>query len=283
MTLPAPIWLFLMLLLEKKSYKRGEGKVRKLMPYLWTDIQRTFFSKRFLISVLLIPVLDFISAANETLPLMDGFQMLDRIDTFGLCLFIYVIYTIPYAYSYCADTSNRFIFYSLIRGSKMNYVRSKIIACALGGGCAAFLGRLSTICLFSFKMPLWNGGGGNGDEFFYEMADHGEVWNVFLIILVLNSLKAAVLAVSAFMISTYIPNIFLAAASPIVCYSLFVNIIGAFTYIPWLSIDRIYSVYGEVFPTAGGTLFYAIFVTVVLIYGMEKLSSRAIIRRLYNE
>lgn len=259
--------------------------MRKLMPYLRNDIQRIFLSKRFLITVFLIPALDFFSAASEKLPGMDVFQMLQWIDMFGLCIFIYVIYTIPYAYSYCVDISNRFIYYSVIRGSKIDYVRAKIIACSLGGSCAAFLGRLGTIFLLSLKMPLWNGlaGSGNGEEFFYKMAENGELWKAFLLALLLNSLKAAVCAVSAFMVSTYVPNIFLVAASPIICHQLLINIMGVLPYNRWLSFSRIYSIYGEVIPSAWGTLLYALFVTAVLIYGMGKLSSRAIIRRFYNE
>ncbi len=259
--------------------------MRGLMPYLRNDIQRAFFSKRFLITIILIPVLDCFSAASERLPGMDVFQMLQWVDMFGLCIFIYVIYTIPYAYSYCTDISNQFIYYSVIRGSKIDYVRAKIIACSLGGGCAAFLGRLGTIFLLSLKMPLWNGlaGSGNGEEIFFKMAENGELWKAFLLALVLNSLKAAVCAVSAFTVSTYVPNIFLVAASPIICDQLLVNIMGVLPYSKWLSFWNIYSVYGEVLPSAGGIVLYALFVTTVLIYGMGKLSSRAIIRRFYNE
>lgn len=264
--------------------KQQKAQLKTLAAYLNMDFRRAFLSGRFLAAVLSIPVIDLISAVNEMELGMDVFRMLDRIRSFGLCFFIYVIYTVPYAYSYCADISNRFIGYSLIRGSRVCYVKSKVLTCAVSAGSAAFLGRLCTIFLLSLRMPFWGELAGSGDEFYYEMAAEGELWKVFLILLALNFLEAALFSVIAFMVSTWTPNIFLVAASPIAGYELLINIIWLFTNSPLVSISKIYSLSGTgIFSSGWGTVLYALFFTVLSVYVMEKLSGRAIIRRLYNE
>lgn len=203
---------------------------RMLINFMKVDFCRAFFSRRFLLAVLLIPAADMVSAASDTTYYgMNVFQKLEMIDGFGLCFFVYAIYTIPYAYSYCADLTNRFISYSFIRGRRDIYVRSKIIACAVSDGCAAFFSAM------------------------------------------------------AFMVSVWIPNIFIIAAAPMIGHSFLVNFISLFTFHPMLSLERIYSFPGGVFENVGINFLYAVFFTVLMICVMEKISRTLMIRRLYNE
>lgn len=243
---------------------------RMLINFMKVDFCRAFFSRRFLLAVLLIPAADMVSAASDTTYYgMNVFQKLEMIDGFGLCFFVYAIYTIPYAYSYCADLTNRFISYSFIRGRRDIYVRSKIIACAVSGGCAAFFGRFLTIILLSFRMPLYG-------SVFYSSAD-------FFMVILFEALQAAFFSAMAFMVSVWIPNIFIIAAAPMIGHSFLVNFISLFTFHPMLSLERIYSFPGGVFENVGINFLYAVFFTVLMICVMEKISRTLMIRRLYNE
>lgn len=85
------------------------------------------------------------------------------------------------------------------------------------------------------------------------------------------------------MVSTLLPNIFVVCASPLVFRYVLGHLVWALTNARFLTEDYIYDIYGEIFPTMAGNLAYALFVTVVLIFGMELASRKMIVRRLRNE
>lgn len=258
--------------------------MQKLYSLLCMDFKRAFCSKRFFLAVLIFPVTDIFAIMLEQNVRGELFYVLERLKMFGLAPLCFVIYAIPYSYSYCEDINHHFIKYSFIRTGKKQYVISKFIACGISGGSAVLLGKLCTMMIFALKMPLWEWENAmdEADTFYYILAASGKVELVFGIILILFFLNGALFACAALAVSVFISNPFVVGASPIIINYVVVNVVGIIGT-PFLSLGRIYFIRGELFPTAAGTIGYAAFITIFMSCVLGMISYRKICRRFYYE
>lgn len=257
--------------------------MKRYVGWWWLDFRRAFCSKPFFITILLLPIIERMSVEIEKKWIFDVVSALQNSTLAGFSLAIYALYTIPYAHTYCADISNRFIKYHVVRSSMKRYAISKVFFCALSSGVAVFIGEILTTVLLLVQFPLASeitilG----GDDIISKTMGEEKTVLLVLTILVLASLRAAFFSVIAFTASTFFPNPFVVAAMPMILHYILANIVSVFPDVyRHISILRVY--YLTTQKTLSGAVIYAFVFTVIAVTLMGYLSYRMIRRRFENE
>lgn len=248
------------------------------------DFTRVFCSRRWLLGVLMFPILDVLEVWTKAWYELSVFVATDWAANGNLSMLTPAVLTIAYAHSYCADLKNHFLRYHLIRSTLKEYVASKIVWCAIGSGVMIFMGRAISMLLFSMRYPWYYEDLGANSKLVVQMVSEGKLFLLIFVILLPMFLEGAFYGAMAFMISTWMPNSFVVAAIPIAVECVVINVIAAisdlFRYItPYLVYNWEYGIFVSIRANA----IYAVCFTVIGIYGMFRISYRGVKRRLKNE
>lgn len=231
-----------------------------------SDLVRIVSSKTFYLTVFLVVLIDAMTVMTEHIGAMSLNDWMGMGMTEGFGIILQIGFAVPYSYAFCADIRNHFFRYQMIRASVQEYVKSKIVTCALGSGIAIVCGRMISLWILAFRYPLE----GNG---------------IVLLVAFLTQLfcEATFYAGLAFVISTILPDIFLVAATPLIFYYVISNVFSLFPGIYyWISFLRTYHFPVGRFQTIWGNVLYSLIFTLVCLWCMEKIAERTVRRRMEN-
>lgn len=251
-----------------------------------TDLTRPFFSKFFWIAAVLFPVSDVLTVwASEGID-KDVISLLQYAGMEGFGFLSYVLFAIPYAYSYCQDLQNHFVRYHAIRTGAKSYVKWKLVGCALSSGGAAMLGKTISFCILLGNYPLFSIGG-NGQPQYGEIINglvlEGKIGTIFVSMMLLVFFKALFFGCFAWMVSTWIPNMFFVYTIPMVFDKIMNNVLALFPDVyAFLSPSIVYDLNLTGYTTVQGALIYAVLFTLVWMVIFYQISYGNIKRRLEN-
>src|SRR5690625_2125285 len=168
----------------------------------------------------------------------------------------------------------------LIRTGVRNYSINKVLVRALTGFLTTCLGMLLFILLLRIKFPLFVFNS-TGDPYAY-LLDDGKpmiylIYNIFH-----YSLSSALFAVTALWVSTYIPNRFIALASPLALYFVIFRFMTGLDIPQYLKINTIV-VGGYRGETAFNTFLFKLIPVIILCGLMGFAAVRQIRRRILRD
>lgn len=205
--------------------------MNNLLGALRLDLKRAIISPTFLIAVALLVVLSCISISAEA-AIIEGsvmYYMLLFIFDGSFCIMTTFIGVIPFGLSFCMDWKNQYIRPSLIRCSSLSYSWSKVISVALSAFASIFLGFALSALLFNLRYPLVDA------EYFrlgFELYDNGPMGGLMLISpwfylaarISLHGAACAFWAVFALFVSSFITNVFVTFAAPVIGYYVVIHL-----------------------------------------------------------
>ncbi len=205
--------------------------MRDFFGALRIDIRRSFLSPLFVVTVILIVLLNCLSVYEEYISnpapsvvyLFEMFVMGGPLNL--ICMFFGLV---PYGQSFCVDWKNQFIRSNVIRTTRDVYAWSKVTTVALSAFGAILIGYFGTILLFMTQMPLL---GADYDLYGFEVYNSfvfGQLMTIHPLLFLL--VRISVLGFScvfwalfALLISSYSTNIFVVFASPVIAYYFVIN------------------------------------------------------------
>jgi hypothetical protein len=233
------------------------------------DFRRAFLSPAFILAAAGMAAVLLLNAANEIKIDYSNCSVLylsDVMDSNEFYFLAMILSAVPFAASFCSDWNNQFIRPSCIRSGPRQYCASKIIVCALSGGAVVALGHIIAYAVLMPCFPLF---GVHEDLHNYisnypaiKVLLEGRHFLMFLLFkLIFQFGFYAFLAVLAFLLSTFIPNIFVVLASPLLAY-FFLNNLGLELHIPvWLDFDCISGGRCSLYNTAVSVIYAVAFFT----------------------
>lgn len=197
---------------------------------LYSDLKRLIFSKVFLGALLTYILVSFLTLAQEVQDIGDTSIMYIRM--IQEYLGFYIIYVLFAAISctpvFCVDWENRFYRYSVVRSSPNYYAVSKAIACFFSSFSFIFLGEwIQILILRLINLPLTDLRFENNLGIFDAFSKPDKVLIYFLLTILLKSLNAGFLSVLSLYLSSKIPNIFVALATPILSFQILSTVANA--------------------------------------------------------
>jgi len=213
--------------------------MKKWIHALRMDMFRCFCSPPIYLAVLASAAV-MLTGVMQTILLFSDLNVLYLVVGQEFSVIPFVLCALPFATTFCADYRNRFIWYSVQRSSVPGYAWGKITCTAVCSGIAAALGIALFIAVLTARFPLI--GYDSAFEARSSIAPYGELLlgshpiAYFLCKLLCEAMFAAILATAALTISCFIPNIFVALVSPIICFYAAIN---AAPY-GWLSPYRLF-------------------------------------------
>lgn len=162
----------------------------------------------------------------------------------GFSMLSMIFATLPYATSFCTDWNNQFIRSTVIRTNIKSYGISKVFASALAGGSAVALGEILFILLLRLYLPLVNRESpmfenAVSDSAYGSLLSEGNFTAYFAAKILINFFAAAFFAVLALGISTYLTNIFVTFASPILSYYFFIKLTSIIGLPDWFNLKHV--------------------------------------------
>ena len=216
------------------------------------------------LSILGVVLLCYISTEKYIHGSVDIYYILDIL--IGLSVFkklIIIFSALPCVTGFYDDWKHQYIKNIVIRTGRRNYIISKIVVCVSISFLVVFLGILIFIGL---------------------LIGMGFDYSGFLYVCCIVSIYAASMAVwvmSGLMISSYIPNSFVAICSPLIFSYLLEEITGLLPpYFNMYLLAKASNVLGK---NATYSYLYTIFIFTVLILGQGLIFAKRVKRRLGNE
>ncbi|BAE83938.1 hypothetical protein DesLBE_5323 [Desulfitobacterium sp. LBE] len=224
--------------------------MRRLLRTVQVDAYRAFFSFGFLLAAMGMCLSMFFNISTEIIAIKEGYAdvlYLYRVAHLQAFTMLSVLLAaLPYGASFCTDWDHQFIRPTVIRSDVKRYSASKVIVSALAGGSAVALGELIFILLLRFSVPLVNEKGpmfqnALDDNLYGGLLSEGHYLLYFAVRIAMIFCVAAFFAVLAFWISTYITNVFVTFASPILAYYFLGKLLHGFGVPGWFNIMSILS------------------------------------------
>ena len=217
--------------------KRFLGNVR-------VDLRRAFFSFGFILAVVGMCVALFSGASTEGRSIKDGTDVLYLYMVAhgqGFSTLSMIFATMPFATSFCTDWNNQFIRPTVIRTNIKSYGISKVFTTALAGGSAVALGEVLFILLLRLYVPLVDRqghmlAGAGSDSVYGSLLSSGNFAAYFASQILIVFFGAAFFAVLALWISTYLTNVFVTLASPVLSFYFITDFTREFGLPAWLNI-----------------------------------------------
>ncbi|MGL5694187.1 MAG: hypothetical protein ACRCXA_08920 [Peptostreptococcaceae bacterium] len=202
------------------------------MGYIRSDIERCLTSKWFYISIIGIIAVYFLGDWGDLKYHSSNYDALTFISVSSAigCLseLTILLSAIPFAMSFCEDLSHNYIKSSLIRGNILKYSISKIITCITSSILVVLIGKFLLIFALSFVIPLVNPNSLNYESFSSEVYGFLLVNKnyilYFFIMFLFGAILCSIFSLIGLIITTKLPNKFLAITSPIVIYFLLFQI-----------------------------------------------------------
>jgi len=149
----------------------------------------------------------------------------DIVQGSGVPTLALLIATIPYSTSFSADWNSQFIKLHLVRTSFRCYAVSKCIVCYISTFLVSVLGELIFATSLSFFCPTSN----SFNQALVELPlgpliEQGHYWLFIILMAAIRGAYAGFFCVLALITSTYIPNVYLTLAAPLIWYYAMINL-----------------------------------------------------------
>jgi hypothetical protein len=219
--------------------------VNRFLGNLRVDLRRAFFSYGFLLAVVGMCAALFSGASTEDHAITHGTDVLYLYmvaNAQGFSTLSMIFATLPFATSFCTDWNNQFIRPTVIRTNIKTYGISKVFTTALAGGSAVALGEVLFILLLRLYVPLVDrqsdvlAGIVSNDRVYGSLLSSGNFTAYFASQILIIFFGAAFFAVLALWISTYLTNVFVTLASPVLSFYFITDFTREFGLPPWLNI-----------------------------------------------
>jgi hypothetical protein len=255
---------------------------------LRSDLRRAFLSPRFCGAALAIVALCFLSMSLERSAALGAgaTQSVSYLFHFfvfqntTLAIVAYSLGVAAYGHSFCADYRSRFVRFCVIRSSAGAYASSRVVAVALSTFAAVLLGYACAALLLGLQAPLTAAHEAVSFEFlFFGGVVQLPALAYLLLQMVAMSVACSFWAVFALYVSSVVPNVFVVYAAPVVAYW-FTGLVSSLLGLPsFLRIGRLAEGLA-VFPDAGLSLLYSVFLFIVLTALFGLLFCRSVRKRL---
>ena len=222
--------------------------MRKLLGNARVDFCRAFFSFGFLLAVVGMCAALFSGASTEGIVMKDINNRGDVLYLYtvahvqGFSMLSVIFATLPYATSFCTDWNSQFIRPTVIRTNIKSYSISKVFTCALSSGSAVALGEILFIFLLRLYFPLVERQGPGfdnavSDQVYGSLLSSGNFTAYFASKILISFFAAAFFAVLALWISTYLSNVFVTLASPVLFFLFITRLTRLIGLPPWLDLS----------------------------------------------
>jgi hypothetical protein len=195
------------------------------------DFKRAFRTPRFLISILLVPVMCFLAMGNDLIGswlvadinfsdcnyFLDAFMGFSHFRTILL-----VIAAIPFVSAFCNDWEHKYIQPLSARTGILNYSVSKVITVFTSSFAVIFLGLTLFTLILSIKAPFFTDiEGTNSYDILRSNIHYGDILRksvplFYIVKFCMQAFFCAFWCVFALMLSALLPNKFLAFSSPFI-------------------------------------------------------------------
>lgn len=248
---------------------------------IYTDLKRSIFSIRFLLSVLGITAMMF-AAIGNMMSENSSIWYLMKLSIGGSGITNMTFCVLPvfaFGLSYAIENQTHAERYWIVRAGTGTYACSKVIGSAISGFLTVFLGMSLFVVIL---LPIWPFYGQPCTDYTYELLmREGKVLLGFLFYISHHSLSGAIMAVCAMWCSTLLPNRFVTTVAPMTLYFTILRFRN--NNFPSL-LDPIYwnsGIYDT--ETAGKTILIKIITSMILCMIMGIFIKINIDRRLLNE
>ena len=250
-----------------------------------TDLKRAIISRYFIIGTLILYA-SFVSGVIFDMMYSLSTDLLELYELtliIGTCsLILPVVVALPFAGSYCTDVNSGYFNMAIIRISKQQYVKSKVVVSMISG----FLMVLIALVLFYITAIIIRP---NVIARLDNLMDtYGEFWNRFVlrrqewVVLLCKSLMlcvyGAIWPVIGLAVSTYAKNRYIVMASPFLVFLIQIYLVS-YVDIRYLSLDNI-PLRGCISEMSLGGIPYALAYSILLISGLSYLFYKGVGRKL---
>lgn len=193
---------------------------------------------------------------------------------------IFLLSALTYCSSFCSDWNFQYIRPLIIRSGIKNYIRAKVITCALTSFLVAFIGMMLYSIILSIYLPIRNYGEAPIPP--YGQLLEGRFPFLYLLVVIsIYSMAASMWSVAALAFSSYIPNSLVAITSPIICSYLLEEIT---THLPtYLDIYYLTRARDIIHKGPALTFIYTITIFLILTFLFGVIFSKMVERRVNNE
>ncbi len=253
------------------------------------DLVRIFASPVFYLSILLVVALCCLCSWEDLQQVLSHRDSSDVTYIFSIMLglgafknMILLAAALPGVGNFCSDWNHQFIRPVCVRCGVRKYSGSKIVSCAVSTFLTVFLGMLLfVLLLLALGLPLLGRSGQGVATMYGSLLSGGYPMLYFIDHSVLLSAAAVFWGTVGLYVSSWIPNHFVAIASPFISYYL----LGEFgEYLPSFMNFRMlaygYNVIGQ---GIGITMLYTVCFFGVLTFVAGKLFQKNVQRRVANE
>lgn len=196
------------------------------MGYIKSDFKRCFTSPWFAIAIIGVIFSYFLGDWGDlqyNFKSIDIVNFLDISSNIGFFSELTIsLSAIPFAMSFCEDWNSQFIKSLIVRGKIATYSISKVITCIVSSIATIFLGKGLLLIFLSFKLPIVSEQSANyrsfiDDTFGFLLVNENYIM-YFLIQIFFTAIICSIFALIGLIITTYLPNKFLAITAPMIIY-----------------------------------------------------------------
>lgn len=177
-----------------------------------SNLKRAFISKWYIISIITTVIMSYISS-REYLDGTNSVYVIDLMLHLGMFKKVIVFFAaIPFVTTYCQDYNSGYVKSVIVRSGERKYAWSNIVACALSGFTAVFVGMIAYFCIISYFYQPQS----------YEIGGiYGEIALnrpcVFVLIIVsVFALYSAMWTVIGMTLSSILPDYYVAIGTPLI-------------------------------------------------------------------
>lgn len=200
----------------------------QIIPVIKTDLKRALISRRAVFSILLIIMVCFLSLFDENLFGLEygeksASYLFDVATTTMWGWFtqlVYILAVLPFGFSFCQDWNHRYIFSLISRSNVNKYVWSKVIVSMFSSFCVVFFSYIIVAVLLILRYPVVRNFQG---EIFMEVPKPYNIllytntpFTFFIIRSMISALGASFWATFSYVVSSYIPNLYVTGSIPFV-------------------------------------------------------------------
>lgn len=202
------------------------------------DLHRAFHSAGFLVAVIGITVALLLGCTSEAAYIGQGnydvLTFFNLSHAFGFSQLLPIFCALPFAASFCSDWNNQYFRLACIRSNVRCYSISKVIVCSLSAASSAILGECIYVAVLALKFPLYDADIEKGFSSipFEDLVYNGHYIVVYILLRILIwAAFFAFFSVFAFLVSTWIPNVFVVLSTPVLAYYLVTNVDSTLLYL----------------------------------------------------
>lgn len=245
---------------------------------LQVDFMRMLTNRRFyysiagMIGTLILSGMAYFSNSGNVADLDNCFVV---VSSSGYILLFYILCIVGGGIDYCTECKYHYMRYAVQRNGINAYARSKTIVAAVSG-CSSMLISLAGYEGLMFLFLFFQRGSAEGIFASREMFI-ANVWNA-----VIFSLLGAVLSSMALLVTTFVENVFVGIASPILIYYVIITFSNKYGTVFTLMPSCVYFGDYELLGSRQMQFLYALFYTACILWIFYRVINYRMRRRLEN-